>query len=58
MLRSPDITLFFFIDINECETKVAKCGNNKECLNVPGGYECVDTKKQSNKFVSSIYMKS
>lgn len=54
----PSFLLYFIIDINECETKEAICGNNKECLNVPGGYECIDTKKQSNKFVSFTHKKN
>lgn len=38
------------VDINECETKTAKCGG-LECVNVPGGYECVDSKKTAARYI-------
>lgn len=37
------------VDIDECEEKIGKCGPNKECSNMPGGYECVDAKKAPKK---------
>lgn len=42
------------IDINECEDKIAKCASNKECVNIPGGYECVDQKKTTPKYDLSV----
>lgn len=36
-------------DINECTENIAKCGPNMECSNIPGGYECVEAKKDSVK---------
>lgn len=44
-------------DINECSTKLGlrSCGSNKECINTPGGYDCVDkksTKKVTTKWVN------
>lgn len=43
-------------DINECETKLglSACGSDKECVNTPGGYDCVEkksTKKVTTKWV-------
>lgn len=45
--------VFFLLmtaDINECETKLGKrtCGSNKECVNTPGGYDCVGKKSSEN----------
>lgn len=40
--------LFNFADINECETNVAQCGG-LQCVNVPGGYECMESKVSSTK---------
>lgn len=42
-----------FADINECEAKIAQCGG-LECNNIPGGYECVDPKKNLIKYVKSV----
>lgn len=51
-----EISSFLFTDINECETKLGlrTCGSTKECVNTPGGYDCVDkktTKKVTIKWV-------
>lgn len=47
------------VDINECETKLGlrTCGSNKECVNTPGGYDCVDAKparKVTTKWVMRL----
>lgn len=43
------------LDINECELGIGKCPANKECVNIPGGYDCADSKKTSTQYVQHIY---
>lgn len=38
---------FPLLDINECELNIGNCPTGKECKNIPGGYDCVDSKKNS-----------
>lgn len=50
---------FVTADVNECETKLGlrTCGSNKECVNTPGGYDCVDNKtakKVTTKWVKQL----
>lgn len=39
--------VFPLIDLNECELNIGSCPADKECKNIPGGYDCVDSKKNS-----------
>lgn len=41
------LSFHFNIDINECELGIGICPTDKECKNIPGGYDCVDSKKNS-----------
>ena len=38
-LHTENNTFFFLSDIKECDT--FPCKNNAQCLELPGGYECV-----------------
>lgn len=42
------------IDINECEQGIGKCPGNKECVNIPGGYDCADSKEISSQYVQNL----
>lgn len=46
------------LDINECELGIGKCPPNKECKNIPGGYDCVDSKTNSIGCVIGIFLET
>lgn len=41
-----------FIDIDECELGIGICPPKKECKNIPGGYDCIDSKLNSIQYVN------
>lgn len=45
--NSLNVTFPILIDINECELDIGSCPGDKQCKNIPGGYDCVDSKKNS-----------
>lgn len=51
LLTLPKGNFYSFIDINECELGIGLCPEKTECTNIPGGYDCVNSKTISIQYV-------
>lgn len=49
--RSNTMSCFSSADTNECETGVHQCTNTQTCVNIYGGYQCVDTNRCQDPYV-------
>lgn len=47
--------IFLPLDINECELGIGKCPANRECVNIPGGYDCAESKKIAIQYVFKYF---